>query len=128
MLASPRAIGISASSTASTRQCGIPSVDPFLPATFDVSDLSGKRVCKRALLQRFELAQGDDAMARPVIGLVSRLVEQKGLDLIEAASDALVETDATWVFVGTGEARYEAVSSPARRAASVARRRVHRLR
>ncbi len=84
-----------------------PSVDPLLPATFDVSDLSGKLICKRTLLQRFNLAQGDDAMSRPVIGLVSRLVEQKGLDLIEAASDALVETDAAWVFLGSGEARYE---------------------
>ena len=46
-------------------------------------------------------------MARPLVGMVSRLVEQKGLDLIEAASDALVELDATWVFLGSGEPRYE---------------------
>ena len=84
-----------------------PTADPFLPAGFDASDLSGKLACKRALLQRFGLAQGDDALARPVIGLVSRLVEQKGLDLVEAASEALIDTDAAWVFLGTGEARYE---------------------
>jgi starch synthase len=50
---------------------------------------------------------GDDALARPVIGMVSRLVEQKGLALLEAAASALIQLDATWVFVGTGEARYE---------------------
>jgi starch synthase len=37
------------------------------------------------------------------VGLVSRLVAQKGLDLIEKASEALVTLDASWVFLGTGE-------------------------
>jgi starch synthase len=41
------------------------------------------------------------------VGLVSRLVAQKGLDLIEKASEALVTLDASWVFLGTGEPRYE---------------------
>jgi starch synthase len=84
-----------------------PRTDPFLPAPFDAGDLSGKAACKRALLGRFNLPFGDDALGRPAIGLVSRLVEQKGFDLIEAGSDALVDADATWLFVGTGEARYE---------------------
>jgi starch synthase len=85
-----------------------PASDPYVPARFDATDLSGKLVCKRALLGRFGLSVGDDALARPVVGMVSRLVEQKGLALIEAASEALIQLDATWVFVGTGEARFEA--------------------
>jgi starch synthase len=84
-----------------------PAADPLLPAHFDAADLSGKAANKRALLARFGLARGDDALARPVVGLVSRLVEQKGLGVIEAASDALAALDATWVFVGTGEPRFE---------------------
>ena len=84
-----------------------PANDPFLPASFDASDVSGKLACKRAVFQRFGLSQGDDALSRPVIGLVSRLVEQKGLDLVDAASDALLEMDAAWVFLGSGEARFE---------------------
>jgi starch synthase len=84
-----------------------PATDPFLPAHFDVGSLSGKAACKRALLARFQLPVGDDALGRPVVGLVSRLVDQKGLDLIERASDDLIELDATWIFVGTGDARYE---------------------
>lgn len=84
-----------------------PWTDPLLPAHFDAAHLEGKAACKRALLERFGLSVGDDALARPVVGLVSRLVEQKGLDLIEAAIEELVHLDASWVFVGTGEARYE---------------------
>jgi starch synthase len=84
-----------------------PETDPLIPARFSAADLSGKSVCKRALLARFGLPQGDDAMGRPLVGMVSRLVEQKGLDLIEAASADLIALEAAWVFVGQGEARFE---------------------
>ena len=84
-----------------------PATDPLIPANYDVGDLDGKRVCKRSLLEAFGFPRGDDAMARPVVGLVSRLVEQKGLDLIDRASAELVTLDATWIFVGQGDAKYE---------------------
>jgi len=85
-----------------------PETDSHLPAHYGPSDLSGKAACKRALLARFNLGVGDDAAARPMIGMVSRLVPQKGLDLIERAADELLALDAAWAFVGTGERRYEA--------------------
>ncbi len=84
-----------------------PSTDGHLPARYDAKNLGGKAACKRALLARFDLPQGDDALARPIVGMVSRLVSQKGLELILASAEALVEIEATWVFVGTGERRYE---------------------
>ena len=84
-----------------------PATDAFLPAHFDATNLAGKLECKRALLAHFGLPQGDDALDRPLVGLVSRLVAQKGLDLIAAAGSDLVSLDATWVFLGTGEPRYE---------------------
>ena len=84
-----------------------PAADPYLPAHFDRDDLGGKQACKRALLDAFQLPRGDDALARPLIGLVSRLVEQKGIDLIAQAAPSLVRLDATWVFVGSGEPRFE---------------------
>ena len=84
-----------------------PADDPFLPANYDADSLDGKAECKRALLAHFGLPRGDDAVERPLVGLVSRLVAQKGLDLIEKASEALVTLDASWVFLGTGEPRYE---------------------
>jgi starch synthase len=102
-----------------------PARDPLLPAHFTADDLSGKRACKRALLERTGLPVGDDMLERPLIGLVSRLVEQKGLDLIEAAAEELLELDASWVFVGSGDPRHEralremAVRHPTRVAAHI---------
>jgi starch synthase len=84
-----------------------PASDPALPAPYGPADLSGKKVCKRVLLEYLRLPMGDDALARPLVGLVSRLVEQKGIDLVLAAGEALLKLDAAFVFVGSGEARYE---------------------
>jgi starch synthase len=84
-----------------------PARDPLLPARFEVDSLDGKRVCKQRLLERFGFSCGDDALARPLVGLVSRLVDQKGIDLIQQASEQLAALDATWVFVGLGESRFE---------------------
>ncbi len=84
-----------------------PATDPLLPERYDADHLDGKRACKRVLLESFALPVGDDAMARPLVGIVSRLVDQKGFDLIASAADALLALDATWVVVGTGDAKYE---------------------
>jgi starch synthase len=84
-----------------------PSSDSWLPAHFDVGQLEGKRTCKRALLERFALPVGDDALARPAVGMVSRLVDQKGIDLVLAAAPSLLRLDATYLIVGSGEARFE---------------------
>ena len=80
-----------------------PATDPYLPAHFTADDLAGKAECKRALLAEFGLPRGDDAMARPLIGMVSRLVAQKGSgpDSSGPARD-LVALDAAFVFVGPG--------------------------
>ena len=84
-----------------------PSTDPFLPAAFDAEDLSGKQAAKRALLETFGFEVTGDVMARPVIGMVSRMVDQKGLDLIAAVANELAALDATFTIVGTGEPRYQ---------------------
>src|SRR5688572_934561 len=84
-----------------------PATDPFLPAPFDRDDLSGKQSAKRALLEAFGFAVTGEQLARPVIGMVSRMVDQKGLDLIAAVAGELAALDATFVIVGTGERRYQ---------------------
>ena len=84
-----------------------PAADPFLPKPFAADQLDRKAASKKALLEMFRLPVNDHALARPVIGMVSRMVDQKGLDLIAAAATALPLLDASFVIVGTGEPRYQ---------------------
>jgi starch synthase len=84
-----------------------PGADPFVAARFSADNLSGKRKAKQLLLEAMELPAGKNALGRPVIGLVTRLTDQKGLDLIAAAADELMAFDAVWTLLGNGEARYE---------------------
>ncbi len=84
-----------------------PMTDRFLPAPYSADDLSGKRVAKKALLERFGLASDDAALERPLIGMVSRMVDQKGLHLIEQLAGELPRLDAGFVVLGTGESRYQ---------------------
>jgi starch synthase len=83
-----------------------PATDGHIPAQFSADDLAGKAVCKAALQQEcgFALDPG-----RPLISMVTRLAEQKGLDLVDAAMPWLIgETDAQFVLLGTGEPHLEA--------------------
>jgi starch synthase len=84
-----------------------PAHDPFLPKPFDADDLSGKQNAKIAVLQRYGITLDEAALKRPLVGMVSRMVDQKGFDLIAALSDQLPGLDATFVILGTGEARYQ---------------------
>ena len=77
-----------------------PAIDTLIPATFDMDDLSGKAVCKATLQKQFNLPQRSDI---PVIGLVGRLAEQKGIGLLSAAIWNLMEMDAQIVLLGAGE-------------------------
>ena len=84
-----------------------PRRDPFLPMPFDAHDLSGKTLAKRALLEAYGLPVDDQSMARPVVGMVSRMVDQKGLDLVAALASDLPSFDASFVVLGTGDSRYQ---------------------
>lgn len=78
-----------------------PETDPLLPAPFSIDDLQGKRVTRAALLDELQL----DADERtPVVGLVSRLASQKGIDLvIEALPSLLAEREFVCAFLGGGD-------------------------
>lgn len=81
-----------------------PARDPLIPARYDSGDVRGKAENKRALLQAFNLRHIDPD--RPVIGMVGRLVDQKGLDLLAPLLDLLAQTRACLLVLGTGLPEY----------------------
>ncbi len=72
---------------------------------YSAKDLSGKLACKKDLLQTFGLPQ--EAVSKPVIGIVSRFAAQKGFDLIEAIAPQLLAEDLVITALGAGEPKYE---------------------
>jgi len=79
--------------------------DALLAACYDAENvLEKKRENKRALQARLGLREDDGKM---VIGLISRLTDQKGLDLINADMGAFLDGNTQIVVLGTGDARYE---------------------
>ena len=84
-----------------------PSRDRYLPVPYDASHLEGKDAAKRLVLEAFGLPAAEDDRRRPLVAMISRLVDQKGLDLVAQIADELPATDAAFVVLGTGEKRYE---------------------
>jgi starch synthase len=81
-----------------------PQRDARLPQRYGPYTLERKSANKEALQRRFGLAP-DPAL--PVLGAVCRFTEQKGIDLVAAAADALLALPAQLALLGTGERRYE---------------------
>ena len=81
-----------------------PETDPDIAAHFSVDDLKGKRECKLDLLRRFDLPPEP---TRPIIAIISRLVSQKGYDLIRQAASGILETGAFFIALGAGAREYE---------------------
>lgn len=82
-----------------------PATDPHIAERYSADAIDGKAACKAAL-QR-ELSLGVDASV-PLVGIVSRLVDQKGLDLLHAAVPWLMrDTDAQFVLLGSGQANWQ---------------------
>ena len=79
--------------------------DSLLAANYDLSDvLAKKRENKRALQERLGLEVDEGKF---VIGLISRLTDQKGLDLVNAILPQIIDGNTQVVVLGTGDARYE---------------------
>ena len=81
-----------------------PETDPNIAANFSADDLSGKRECKVDLLRRFGLPEDSQ---RPIVAIISRLVSQKGYDLIQQAAGGILETGAFFIALGAGAKEYE---------------------
>jgi len=81
-----------------------PATDRHIASPYSAEDQSGKAVCKAALQREGGLAVDPGA---PVFGVVGRLVEQKGIDLLTAAAPDLLGAGGQLVVLGTGDPAYE---------------------
>jgi starch synthase len=81
-----------------------PTTDRYLPAHFSAEALAGKAACKAALQRELGLPVRADVT---LLALVSRLADQKGVDLVAAAFPALLEHDVQVALLGSGDRRYE---------------------
>lgn len=81
-----------------------PGSDPLIPEPFSTHDLSGKKKCRELLREYFNLPQTHDRTA--LIGIVSRLADQKGFDLIEESLQELMALNIQLVVLGTGQEKY----------------------
>lgn len=81
-----------------------PETDKYLPYKYSSKDLSGKKANKKFLMEHFRLPFDEK---RPLIGMVSRLVPQKGFDIFAEAVEDLMKLDAQWILLGSGEYKYE---------------------
>jgi len=81
-----------------------PRTDRLIAARYDAGSIEAKGLCKSALLEECAFPSSPDW---PLIGLIARLAEQKGIDLIEGAADRLMALPARWVILGGGLRRFE---------------------
>lgn len=80
-----------------------PETDPHIISAYSVKDLSGKLYCKLSLLNELGLDEGDE----PVIGIVTRFVNHKGIDLIRCVFEEMISMGIKFAVLGSGEKMYE---------------------
>ena len=80
-----------------------PEHDPLIPARYTVDDLTGKAACKRALQMELGL---DIEPETPIIAIISRLSNQKGLDLVDRVISEIMDEKVQLVVLGMGDAKY----------------------
>ena len=84
-----------------------PEKDSLIPFNFSINNVSNKQKNKQALLKMAGLDSG--SLDKPLIGVISRLADQKGFDLIEQIADDLFALDIQMVLLGTGDSKYHAL-------------------
>ena len=81
-----------------------PASDRLLPAQYDARNLRGKQACRDALLREMNLAS---APLGPVFGMVTRVVEEKGFEVLMPLLDRLLWDDVRLIILGEGDPAYE---------------------
>ena len=81
-----------------------PETDELIVKRYDARTLEGKQDNKKELLEKFGLTYKENV---PLVGIISRLVDQKGLDLIKEIADDFMKLDVQFVMLAAGEKRYQ---------------------
>ena len=81
-----------------------PADDPLIPYPYDAASLQQKKKNKKSLIKELGL---EISPAAPVIGMVTRLAKQKGIDLVLHVFDEIIHSGAGFVLIGTGDREYE---------------------
>lgn len=89
-----------------------PSIDPFLPALYDPASLWGKQLCRDALINHLRL---DPAPQGPVFGMVTRVVREKGFEILVPVLDRLLSDDVRLIIIGEGDPAFETALAVAAR-------------
>ena len=80
-----------------------PEKDKNIAACYSAEDLSGKQICKKALQEETGLLVRQSV---PLVGMISRLTPQKGLDLLECVLNDIMRMDIQIMFLGSGDRQY----------------------
>jgi len=80
-----------------------PGADRFIARKYSMGDMSGKLECKKDVLREYGIKYDP---ARPLIGMITRLAEQKGIDIVADCMDKLLELGIDFVLLGFGDEKY----------------------
>jgi len=80
-----------------------PEVDEFIAKHYNIHDFNGKTECRKDLLKEYEINALDTT---PIIGIISRLADQKGFDILAEAIEEIALLDLRIILLGTGEEKY----------------------
>jgi len=83
-----------------------PETDKLIPYHYTINDRTGKFLNKKYLLNHFGIKADENV---PLIGIVSRMVLQKGFDIFADAINELMSLNAHWIILGSGEERFESL-------------------
>jgi len=83
-----------------------PETDSLIPANYSFDHLTGKTECKKAIVEKLGLPFHEHT---PVLGIVTRMVDLKGIDLMVEAIPDLLQKEVQVVFMGQGEEKYQKV-------------------
>jgi starch synthase len=82
-----------------------PEADPLIFQNYSIHNMGGKKACKKDVLAQFKMPE--ENLDRPLVGIISRFVDQKGFDLVVEIAEELARENMSLIALGTGQAVYE---------------------